>query len=143
MRPAARCREHELANVGFRVGEIQWLLFGCELELFKAHSRPTAASGDYWKRTFVARPENREAAVGSAQTMFAPETSGSGCTAAIDAHWMCFGKPAYSGLTSNRQKHPPRSGVRIRAAGLNHKAVVFCAQWHNKQRCCLTSPAGG
>jgi hypothetical protein len=35
-------RLHELAEAGFAAAEIRWQLSGFELELFEAHSRPTA-----------------------------------------------------------------------------------------------------
>ncbi|MBE0624591.1 MAG: hypothetical protein IH606_07265 [Burkholderiales bacterium] len=34
-------QKHEFAKVGYRNAEIQWRLFGCELDLFKAHFKAT------------------------------------------------------------------------------------------------------
>jgi hypothetical protein len=53
------CRQNQLpflvallfaAKVGFRVAEFQWLLFGRELELPKAHFRPNPDIQVLWKQ---------------------------------------------------------------------------------------------
>ena len=87
--------------------------------------RPQPVTGEIWERPPAANAETQKAAARTAQTRFAPGTSGSECIAATGPGWMYFGtRPgAVSWTIGGKQSFIAARG-ECKSHGFQHSSLL-------------------